>query len=75
VTVNTSEGAAFGAALLASVGAGTWTDVPSACKETIRLTGQTAPDEAQVKIYRKMYPLYRELYPALTSSFNKIGAL
>jgi xylulokinase len=75
VTVNTSEGAAFGAALLAGVGAGTWTDVPSACKETIRLTGQTAPDEAQVKIYRKMYPLYRELYPALTSTFNKIGAL
>ena len=57
------------------VGAGTWTDVPSACKATIRLTGQTAPDEAQVKIYRKMYPLYRELYPALTSTFNKIGAL
>jgi xylulokinase len=75
VTVNTSEGAAFGAALLAGVGAGTWSDVPSACKATIRLTGQTLPDEAQVKIYRKMYPLYRELYPALTSSFNKIGAL
>jgi xylulokinase len=75
VTVNTSEGAAFGAALLAGVGAGTWPDVPSACKTTIRLTGQTLPDEAQGKIYRKMYPLYRELYPALTSSFNKIGAL
>jgi xylulokinase len=75
VTVNTSEGAAFGAALLAGVGAGIWTDVPSACKETVHITGQTLPDEAQVKIYRKIYPLYRELYPALTSSFNKIGAL
>ena len=75
VTVNTSEGAAFGAALLAGVGAGTWSDVPSACKATIRLTGQTLPDESQMKVYRKMYPLYRELYPALTSSFNKIGAL
>lgn len=75
VTVNTSEGAAFGAALLAGVGAVVWSDVPSACKATIHLTGQTLPDEAQVKIYRKMYPLYRELYPALTSSFNKIGTL
>jgi xylulokinase len=75
VTVNTSEGAAFGAALLAGVGAGAWSDVPSACNATIRLTGQTLPDEAQVNIYRKMYPLYRELYPALTSSFNKIGTL
>ena len=75
VTVNTSEGAAFGAALLAGVGTGAWVDVPSACKATIHITGQTLPDEAQVKIYSKMYPLYRELYPALTSSFNKIGAL
>jgi xylulokinase len=75
VTVNTSEGAAFGAALLAGVGAGAWPDVPSACKETIRVTGQTLPDQDQVSIYRKMYPIYRELYPALTSSFNKIGAL
>ncbi len=75
VTVNTSEGAAFGAALLAGVGAGAWSDVPSACKATVRITGQTLPDEAQVKIYRKMYPLYRELYPALTTSFNKIGTL
>jgi xylulokinase len=73
VTVNTSEGAAFGAALLAGVGAGTWSDVPSACKATIRVTGQTLPDEAQVNIYRKMYPLYQELYPALKSSFAKLS--
>jgi xylulokinase len=73
VTVNTSEGAAFGAALLAGVGAGTWSDIPSACKVTIRVTGQTLPDEAQVNIYRKMYPLYQELYPALKSSFAKLS--
>ena len=75
VTVNTSEGAAFGAALLAGVGAGAWSDVPSACKATIRVTGTTLPDESQVSIYRKMVPLYRELYPALKSSFVKLGAL
>jgi len=73
VTVNTSEGAAFGAALLAGVGTGVWSDVPSACKATIRVTGQTLPDEAQVNIYRKMYPLYQELYPALKSSFAKLS--
>jgi xylulokinase len=73
VTVNTSEGAAFGAALLAGVGAGAWADVPSACKATIRLTGQTLPDDEQVKAYRKMYPLYQELYPVLKSSFAKLS--
>ena len=45
---NTTEGAAYGAALLAGVGAGAWTDVPSACSATIQVTGETLPDPAQV---------------------------
>jgi xylulokinase len=72
VTVNTTEGAAYGAALLAGVGARAWTDVESACKTVIKLTGSTMPDPAQVEAYRKAYPLYRELYPALKSSFGRM---
>jgi xylulokinase len=73
VTVNTAEGAAFGAALLAGVGAGAWKDVPSACKATVKLTGSTQPDPAQVATYRKAYPIYRELYPALKPSFTQMA--
>jgi xylulokinase len=73
VTVNTSEGAAFGAALLAGVGVGAWVDVSTACKKTVHLTGQTLPDDEQVRIYRKLYPLYQELYPTLKSSFEKLS--
>jgi xylulokinase len=73
VTVNTAEGAAYGAALLAGVGAGAWTDVPSACKAAIQITGRTQPDPAQVETYRKAYPLYQELYPALKSNFARMG--
>jgi xylulokinase len=72
VTVNTTEGAAFGAALLAGVGAGAWKDVPSACAAAVKLTGSTMPDSAQVQAYRKAYPLYQELYPALKSNFAKM---
>jgi xylulokinase len=72
VTVNTSEGAAFGAALLAGVGAGAWSDVPAACQAAVRITGSTDPDPGQVEAYRKAYPLYRELYPALKPSFDKM---
>lgn len=75
VTVNTSEGAAFGAALLAGVASGAWPDVPSACRETVKITGQTLPDESQMLIYRKMYPLYQELYSTLQSSFTKLSLL
>ncbi len=74
VTVNTTEGAAFGAALLAAVGAGIWPDVPTACREAIKITGSTLPDTSLVETYRKTYRLYRDLYPALKSSFEKMGA-
>jgi xylulokinase len=72
VTVNTTEGAAYGAGLLAGVGAGAWTDVPSACKVCIKIMGSTQPEPSQVDAYRKAYPVYRELYPALQPSFRRM---
>lgn len=72
VTVNTTEGAAFGAALLAGVGAGAWPDVPTACRQTIKITGETKPEAANTQVYAKSYALYRELYPALKSSFARM---
>jgi xylulokinase len=72
VTVNTTEGAAYGAALLAGVGAGCWSDVSSACEAVIKITGQTIPIEHNAATYRRFYPLYQELYPTLKGSFAKI---
>ena len=73
VTVNTAEGAAFGAALLAGVGAGAWASVPAACRETIQITGRTAPDASQADAYRRGYAVYRELYPLLKNTFPKLS--
>jgi len=75
VTVNTTEGAAYGAALLAAVGAGAYSSVEAACEAAVQVTGSTLPSPEQVKAYDKIYPLYRELYPALTSSFKRIHEL
>ena len=72
VTVNTTEGAAYGAALLAGVGAGAWPDVRSACKVCVKITGSTQPDSTHLDAYRKSYSLYQELYPALKSSFHRM---
>jgi xylulokinase len=72
VTVNTAEGAAYGAALLAGVGAGDWPDVASACRAAVKITGSTQPNAAQVDVYYRSYALYRELYPALKASFGKM---
>ncbi|MCI0552376.1 MAG: xylulokinase [Anaerolineae bacterium] len=73
VTVNTTEGAAYGAALLAGVGAGAWTDILSACKTSVKITGSNLPDPSQVDDYSKSYVLYQELYPALKSSFRNMS--
>jgi xylulokinase len=73
VTVNTAEGAAFGAALLAGVGAGAWPDTVSACRTAVKITGRTNPDPGQVEVYRHSYLLFRELYPALKASFSRMS--
>ena len=65
VTVNTTEGAAYGAALLAGVGAGMWPDVDAACRATVKTTGSTAPQAEMVARYEGAYALYRRLYPDL----------
>lgn len=72
-TVETVEGAAYGAALLAGVGSGAWPDVNQACRQVIKITGSTRPDKSQLMIYRDRYLLYRELYPALKPSFQKMS--
>ncbi len=72
VTVNTTEGAAYGAALLAGVGAGAFESVSAACDTTIQITGRTTPTAATEK-YQSIYPYFRALYPALKDEFDKLS--
>jgi xylulokinase len=65
VTVNTTEGAAYGAALLAGVGVGAWADVDAACQASIKVTGSTRPQPDSAAKYEQVYAEYRQLYPAL----------
>jgi xylulokinase len=74
VTVNTTEGAAFGAALLAGVGAGIYENVSAACEATIQITGRTSPTQA-TRIYQDYYPHYRALYPALAPEYEAMADL
>lgn len=75
VTVNTTEGAAFGAALLAGVGAGFYADVDAATEATIAITGRTTPDTGATEAYAPFYTRYRALYPALEPEFKAIAAV
>lgn len=59
------EGAAFGAALLAGVGACAWPDTEAACAAAIEVARQITPDPATAQQYADDYRTYRRLYPAL----------
>jgi len=72
VTVNTTEGAAYGAALLAAVGHGHWPDVRAACTDVIKVTDRIQPIAEEREIYRQAYAVYRQLYPALKPIFPKM---
>jgi xylulokinase len=69
VTVNTTEGAAYGSALLAGVGIGNWKNVEESCRATIRILQSTQPQAEDVKIYQEAYTQYQALYPALKPTF------
>jgi xylulokinase len=74
VTVNSTEGGAFGAALIAGVAGGAWPDVPSACAATIAVTGRDAPDAAWRAAYDRSYPEYQALYGALKPTFDRLSS-
>jgi xylulokinase len=68
--VATEEGAAFGAALLAAVGAGWYPTVDEATDAIVRVTPIASPG-AHVPAYRGAHARYRELYPALEATFHR----
>jgi xylulokinase len=75
VTVNTTEGAAYGAALLSGVGAGIWADVDAACNATIQIVDRVKPRAHQVARYSSFYPVYRGLYAVCKPTFDQLTAL
>ncbi len=70
-TVNATEGAAYGAALLAGVGTGVYNSVEDACRKTIKVTAKYQPGSDK-KAYEDFYPRYRGLYPALKDEFSSL---
>ncbi len=59
------EGGAYGAALLAGVGAGTWASVDAACAEAIAVATQVQPEALTMERYSRGYAGFRAVYPAL----------
>ena len=69
-TLETQEGSAYGAALLAMSGTGGFSSVPEACAATIRAKDQVEPQPDLVQTYAAGHRAYQALYPALKHTFR-----
>jgi xylulokinase len=75
VTVQNREGPALGVAILAGVGAGVYSDIPSACKKIMTLTEPQNPDKTAQVRYEPYFGLYREVYQSLRDQFKALSKL
>jgi xylulokinase len=67
--VEAEEGAAYGAAILAGVGAGTWKSVDEGCAAVVRVAKTVHPQTQNVAVMNKNYAAYRKVYPATKQIF------
>ena len=69
------EGAAYGAALLGHVAAGTYADVDEAAGVVRTLEDVTEPDQRASDSYGEQYAVYRGLYGTLRDDMHRLAAL
>lgn len=70
--INSEEGPAFGAAILAAVGCGTYATVEEATEQLIRVVETTDQDPELVEKYNARYEVFKSLYPTLKDTFQKL---
>ena len=68
--VEAEEGAAYGAAILAGVGAQMWNTVDEACAAVVRVAARVKPADDAVATLNRQYQAYRKVYSATRSIFN-----
>ena len=64
-TINSTEGPAFGAAILAAVGDGYFSSVDEACEKLIQVIDTKYPNSRNIDFYEKKYQKFKKLYPLL----------
>jgi xylulokinase len=68
--VEAEEGAAFGAAMLAGVGAKIWPSVDAACAAVVRVVERVSPNAANAAVMNSSYEKYDRIYSAVNHILN-----
>jgi xylulokinase len=72
-TLAAEEGPAYGAALLAGIGAGLFRDVVDAVDRCVTLTASIAPNDHAAAQYDRVYAIYRDMYAALRDGMHRLA--
>ncbi|MDQ2844330.1 MAG: xylulokinase [Acidobacteriota bacterium] len=74
-TLETQEGSAYGAALLAAIGTGEYRSAQEACRAAIHEVNTREPEPKSAEFYKNRYRIFRSLYPALKPAFSALATL
>lgn len=72
-TIGSDQGPAFGAAIMAGVGAGVYKSIPEACDAIIQVVQRTEPNPEAVKQYNDYYEVYHSLYPGIKNACHALS--
>ena len=74
-TLQTDEGPALGAAILAGTGCGVFSSVEEGCGQIIRRKDVQEPNTSRQKAYAPYYRLYRKIYRDLLDDFDVLDRI
>ena len=69
-TINSTEGPAFGAAILAAVGDGCFSSVDEACEKLIQVIDIKYPNSENKNFYEDKYKKFKKSYFLLKEIYN-----
>ena len=72
-SMQVSEAASLGAAMLGGVAAGTFKNAEEAAESMVQIKDTYYPDEGQSERYQEKYAEYRELYPVLKEYNHRLA--
>ena len=58
---------------MGGVGVGIWNSYEEAA-ELVNISKRFTPNEETIAIYDRLYPIYKQAYPTLKETFDKIAA-
>jgi xylulokinase len=74
LTVNSTDGPAYGAAVMAASGV-LQQDISELCERWIQIVERVEPERHQQAQYENYYEIYRSLYPTLRTSMHQLNEL